>query len=156
MRTNDRRVLATPWAVFAGLLLALSLGLAQPVRITQPLDPARVTVLAGNRTTQAHLENDQGPVDASQSIGGMALELKPSAAQVADREEFLREQSLPSSPHYHRWLHPEQYAARCGLSPRDLKDVTSWLEAEGFRVDYEARARTWILFHGTAGGVAHA
>jgi hypothetical protein len=156
MTTNDRRVLATPVTVFAGLLSALSLGLAQPVRITEPLDTARVTVLAGNRTSQARPENDQGPVDAFQSIGGMALELKPSAAQVADREQFLREQRTPSSPNQHSWLTPEQYAARFGLNPGDLEEVTSWLEAEGFRVDYVARARNWILFSGTAGGVQHA
>jgi hypothetical protein len=163
MTTNDRLVLARPVAVFAGLLSALSLALAQPARITQPLDritetldTARVTVLVGNRTSKARPENDQGPVDDSQIVGGIGLELKPSAAQVADRDEFLREQSLPSSPNYHRWLTPEQYAARFGLSPRDLGEVTSWLRAEGFRVDYEARARTWILFSGTAGSVEHA
>jgi hypothetical protein len=156
MTINDRRVLAAPVAVFAGLLSALSLGLAQPVRIAEPLDISRLTVLAGNRTWQARPQDDQGPVDASLGIRGMGLELKPSAAQVADREELLREQSLPSSPNYHRWLTPEQYAARFGLSLRDLEEVTSWLKAEGFHVDYVARARTWILFSGTAGGVEHA
>jgi hypothetical protein len=156
MTTNDRRVSATPVAVFAGLLSAFSLALAQPVRITQPLDTARVTVLAGNRTSQARPENDQGPVDAFETIGGMALELKPSGSQAADRGELLQQQRVPSSPDYHRWLTPEQYATRFGLSPADLEEVTTWLQTEGFRVDYVARARTWILFSGTAARVQHA
>lgn len=153
MTTNDGRVLATPVAVFAGLLAALSLAVAQPVRITQPLDASKATVLVGNRTSKARPENDQGPLDIFQSIGGMTLELKSSASQVADLAEFLQQQAVPSSPNYHRWLTPEQYATRFGVSPGDLEEVTTWLQTEGFRVDYVARARTWVLFSGTAGRV---
>jgi hypothetical protein len=156
MTTNNARVLAAPLAVFAGLLAALSIAVAQPVRITQPLDTSRVTVLTGNWNPKAQPENDRGPIDAFQSIAGMSLQLKSSASQIADLAEFLQQQRVPSSPDYHRWLTPEQYATRFGVSPGDLEVMTSWLETEGFQVDYVARARNWILFSGTAGRVQHA
>jgi hypothetical protein len=140
----------------AGLLVALSLATAQPVRITQPLDASKSTVLVGNRTLQAHPENDQGPVDTLQTISGMTLVLKSSASQAADLDQFLRQQRAPSSPNFHRWLTAERYADRFGVSPQDLERVTAWLESEGLHVDYVARARTWILFSGTAGHVEKA
>jgi hypothetical protein len=157
MTTNEGGLSARPVAAaFAGLLVALSLATAQPVRITQPLDASKSTVLIGNRTFEAHPENDQGPLDILQRIGGMTLVLKSSASQAADLDQFLRQQRAPSSPNFHQWLTAEQYADRFGVSPEDLEKVTAWLESEGFRVDYVARARTWILFSGTAGHVEKA
>jgi len=157
MTTNEGRLLARPAAAaFAGLLMALSLATAQPVRITQPLDASKSTVLIGNRTLQARPEDDQGPLDILQRIGGMTLVLKSSVTQAADLREFLRRQRAPSSPNFHQWLTPEQYADRFGVSPNDLEKVSAWLESEGLRVDYVARARTWILFSGTAGHVEKA
>jgi subtilase family serine protease len=155
MTTNERRVLATPAAVVAGLLAALSLAVAQPVRVTQRLDASKATVLIGNRTSKALPEDDDGPLDVSRNIGGITIQLKPSASQAADLQEFLEQQRIPSSPDYHRWLTPEQYATRFGVSPADLEQVTTWLQTEGLSVDYVARARTWVMFSGTAGRVGH-
>ena len=156
MTTNERRDLATPVAVLAGLLAALSLAVAQPVRVTERLDASKATVLTGNRPPKALPEDDQGPLDFSQIMSGITIELKPSAHQADDLREFLEQQRIPSSPDYHRWLTPEQYATRFGVSSADLQQVTGWLQTEGFSVDYVARARTWVMFSGTAGRVGHA
>jgi len=157
MTKNEGRLLARPaGAALAGLLVTLSLATAQPVRITQPLDSSKSTVLIGNRTLQARPQDDQGPLDIGQRIGGMTLVLKSSASQAADLGKFLRQQRAPSSPSFHRWLTAEQYAERFGVGPPDLEKVTGWLESEGLRVDYVARARNWILFSGTAGHVEKA
>src|ERR1700684_1969665 len=122
MTTNEGRLFARPAAAaFAGLLVALSLATAQPVRITQPLDASKSKILIGNPTLQAHPEGDQGPVDTLQTISGMTLVLKSSASQAADLDQFLRQQRAPSSPNFHRWLTAERYADRFGVSPQDLK-----------------------------------
>jgi hypothetical protein len=120
-----------------------------------PADSGRV-VLAGNRSYQAKLENDRGPLNSSQSMGGMALVFRRSAAQTADLEKLLQEQQDPISPNYRAWLTPDEYADRFGLSPADLARVTAWLEAGGLRVDYVSHGRIWVMFSGTAGQVQSA
>jgi hypothetical protein len=152
-RTTDYGRSARRWAgVFAWLSLVSAAG-AQPARIADPLDVSKTKVLAGNRPPQARPRDDQGPLDPSQRISGITLVLKPSASQTADLEKLLEQQRNPSSPDYRRWLTPEEYADRFGLSRHDLEQVVSWLKGEGFRIDYAARGRTWIMFSGTAGQV---
>jgi len=58
---RDVRVLARPVAlVLTGLSVGVGLAWAQPARIIQPLDASKTTVLTGNRTLEAHPENDPG------------------------------------------------------------------------------------------------
>ena len=74
----------------------------------------------------------------------------PTASQQADLEKLLREQLDPKSPNYHRWLTPEQYADRFGLSAADVNRVVQWLRQQGFADVMPARSRTSVSFNGTA------
>lgn len=65
-------------------------------------------------------------------------------------EEFLAEQQTASSPNYHRWLTPEQFGGRFGLSDNDTNKLVEWLGSQGLRVQDVARGRHWITFSGTA------
>ncbi len=129
--------------------------LAWQLQAQDPLDAGRV-VLAGSRSRHTSIENDRGPLDSSRIIGGMSLVFRRSAAQSADLTKLLAEQRDPSSPGYHAWLTPDSYADRFGLTPADLAKVTSWLEAEGLRVDYVSRSRTRVMFSGPVGQVQSA
>ncbi len=135
--------------------LAPASGVAQENRASRPSEPSRV-VLAGDRNPKATMENDRGPLDPSRVIEGMSVILKQSAAQTADLQRLLQEQQDPHSPNYHAWLTPEGYADRFGTNPIDFDKVIAWLEAEGFRVDYASRSRTWVTFSGSAGQVQNA
>ena len=153
-KTTDHACLAGRWThVCIWLSLTLSTAWAQPVRVVDPLDVSKTKLLTGSRTQKAHAQYDRGPVDPSQRISGVTLVLKPSASQVNELKRLLQEQQNPSSPNFHRWLTPDQYADRFGVSPEDLGKVRSWLEAVGLRVDYVARGRTWIMCSGSAGQV---
>jgi uncharacterized protein (TIGR03437 family) len=77
----------------------------------------------------------------------------PSAEQQAALDKLLSDQQTPGTPDYHRWLTPEQFADRFGLSPADLGTVRAWLENQGLTVESVARSRSWISFSGTAGQV---
>jgi uncharacterized protein (TIGR03437 family) len=94
---------------------------------------------------------DIGPADPSLAVEAITLPLQPSAAQRADLQHFLAAQQDPSSLDFHRWLTPEQFADRFGLSQSDLAKASTWLRSQGFRIDSTARGRTWIVFSGTAG-----
>jgi hypothetical protein len=136
----------------AFLVLAWNLG-AQQDRIVGKIDPQNKVILKGNVNWEAQPQYDQGPVDPKRKIAGMTLVLQKSPAQQADLEKLLADQQDASSPDYHNWLTPQQYADRFGASRRDMAQVTDWLTSEGFSIDYVAQGRNWILFSGAAGQV---
>lgn len=144
---------------FAGvaLLLSCSTGLmAQPSRITSPIDNSRRVTLTGHIHPLARPAFDRGAVDSSLALPSITLTLKPSASQQAALAQLLAAQQDPSSPEYHHWLTPEEYADRFGASPDDIAKITNWLTQQGFQVTSVARGRNSISFSGTAGQVAHA
>jgi uncharacterized protein (TIGR03437 family) len=135
--------------VLAGSALAVAFG-AQPDRIAGPIDRSKTVVLAGSVSPRARAQFDRGAVPASFPMPSMTLELKPSATQQTSLEQLLANQQNPSSPDFHKWLTPEQYADQFGASPNDVKKISDWLTSQGFMVDRVARSRTWIQFSGTA------
>ncbi len=96
---------------------------------------------------------DRGPVEANFRIGHIRMMFQRTAAQRAGLDQLLAAQRDPSSPDYHRWLTPEQYADRFGLSPADLARAAAWLKSAGFTIESTARGRDWIAFSGTAAQV---
>ena len=80
----------------------------------------------------------------------------PSAAQQSHLEQLLAAQQNPSSPDFHKWLTPEQFADRFGISGSDHSKVVAWLQSEGLTVNESARGRNWLAFSGTAGQVSRA
>jgi subtilase family serine protease len=122
-------------------------------RILQPIDNAQVTPLKGNVHPFARLEYDRGKVEDSVRLQHMTLMLKPSAGQLASLKTLLPQLQDFSSPYYHQWLTPEQYADRFGVSENDLNKVVSWLQDQGFTVQGTARSRAWVAFSGNAGQV---
>jgi len=81
---------------------------------------------------------------------------KRSPEQQRALEKLLAEQQDPASPNYHRWLTPEQYGERFGMSEDDLAKVSAWLKSQGLSVEGYARGRNRIFFSGTAAQVASA
>ncbi len=141
------------WAILGAASPAL---LAQSDRITSRIDSSQSVVMAGRVPRQATAQNDTGPVENSFRLSGITLMVKPSAAQQTDLNQLLLAQQDSTSPNYHQWLTPEQYADRFGAGAGDLAKIAAWLESQGFSVDYVARSRNYIAFSGTAQQVASA
>jgi uncharacterized protein (TIGR03437 family) len=123
---------------------------AQENRIAGPIDRGRTVLLQGNVHPRAQAQYDRGPVDPSFELAYVTLLLQPSPSQQTALDRLLAQQQDPSSPNYHQWLTPEQYAARFGLSPADIAAIVSWLQFEGLKVNGVARGRHWIAFSGAA------
>jgi len=123
---------------------------AQRSRISHPIDPARIVPLTGNRRSAMLLQNDEGRIEGDFRLPAMTLFLKPSPDQRTDLNNLLESQQNPVSSLYHRWLTPEEYADRFGLSPNDIAATADWLRTQGFVVSKVAHSRTWIAFNGTA------
>ena len=147
-----------------GLLFALAflqlapaaLPAAQPSRIAGPIDNRKRVSLRGHIHPKALPENDQGRVDASLTLPYVTVMFKQTPAQQADLDLFLAQQQDPASPNYHRWLTPEQYADRFGVSQADLNQVVAWLGQQHLSVAAVARGRNWVAFSGGARDVESA
>lgn len=124
-------------------------------RILGAVDPTQVARLRGTAHPRARAQYDQGRTDPSRMISG-AITFRLSATQQADLDQLLREQQDPKSPNYHRWITPDQYAARFGMSSNDLAKVSSWLQSQGLTVDSISRNRNEIAFSGSVGQVEYA
>ena len=136
----------------AGLLLLSTCLYAADNRIVRSVDPSRTTVLRRHVPPQARPQYDLGPAAGSTALHYVTLLLKPADGL----EQFVAEQRNPSSPNYHRWLTPEQFGDRFGLSTNDIAKLVSWLQSEGLQVHDVARGRHWITFSGAADTVNRA
>ena len=124
-----------------------------PDRISGALTNGQTVTLKGNVHRKALPQFDQGPVDPAMSMGTVMLMTVPTAAQQKAITQLLAQQQDPKSKNYHKWLTPEQYADRFGLSPNDMQKMAAWLKAKGLTVIDLARGRNWISFTGTAAQV---
>ena len=132
-------------------LLVLQLPLvAQPDRISGQVDTTRLIKLSGSVNPQATPASDVGAVDPAMKLNYVRLMLQPSAAQQADLNQFLRDQQTPGSRNFRRWLSPEQFADRFGVSTADIAKITGWMQSQGFDIISVARGRRFIAFNATA------
>jgi subtilase family serine protease len=123
--------------------IAQNIGDTEPVMVSTPHPLARA-------------EFDQGRVEGSLRIDHAAIVFKLAPAQQTALEKLLAEQQNPHSPNYRKWLTPEQYAARFGMSDADLAKVSAWLKSQGLTVNGYSRARTRVFFSGAASQVESA
>ena len=136
------------------LLLISSYGFAATLdRITGAIDSSRAVQLARSLHPKAQPQFDQGAVDPQFEFSYVTLLTSPSSSQQRALDKLLADQQDPASPNYHRWLTPEQYGERFGLSQNDLNKITTWLKAQGFTVLSVGGGRNSIVFSGTAAQV---
>jgi hypothetical protein len=131
-------------------LLLATLCFAQPPDRITNIDVYNTVALSGSVYSKAQPQYDQGPVDAAMRLPYITMQIQPSAQQEADLQQLLKQQQDPKSRNYHKWLTPEQYADRFGLSQNDVNRLTAWLRSQGFSIVQVARGRDWIAFSGTA------
>ncbi len=122
-----------------------------PRRITQAIDERHLTTLKGHVLPFGAAMNDRGPVVDSLDIDHMHLVLQRSEEQEQELNQLMEEQNDRSSANFHKWLTPEEFGERFGVSQEDIDSVTSWLESNGFRVNQVYANRMLIDFSGTVG-----
>ena len=125
-------------------------------RILYAVDSAQTAPVRGSAHPLARAKFDQGRISPEHQLSNVAFTFRLSASQQADLQQLLREQQDRSSPNYRRWLTPEQYAARFGMTSNDLAKVTSWLQTQGLTVNGVSRSRNEISFSGSVGQVEYA
>ncbi len=142
----------------AAFALAVTAAAAQTPapRIRSEISNAAVSQLKSSQQPLGSSQFDAGRMPSDARINGISIVFNRSAAQEADLQALLAAQQNPSSPQYHQWLSPEQFAARFGMAQSDIDAVQTWLQQQGFSIDSVARGRTMIRFSGTVGQVNQA
>ena len=146
----------TPGVSICGLVMfSLAAGLLStaqltPSRITQKIDNASRTTIGGSTHPATKTAKDLGAVDRNRPLERMLLVLKPSSNQLSALNSLLDSQQDKTSPNYHKWLAPEQFAQQFGPSDEDVQKITGWLQQQGLSVAKVARGKQWIEFSGTA------
>jgi hypothetical protein len=118
-------------------------------RILREIDSSQMTRLHGNVSPRLQMGTDQGRLNGAMKLKGASLIFGPSASQKAALQTLLAQQQDRTSPNYHKWLTPEEYADRFSMSQSDIDKVTAWLKSQGFTIDGVSRSRNRVSFSGT-------
>jgi len=125
-------------------------------RLISTLDDRVRVPLAGNRHPLARPEFEVGVPSPGERMERMILTLGTDPARAQALAELLANQQDPDSPQYHRWLTPEEFGKRFGVSDHDLSGVVAWLRSHGLEVEDIARGRRSLIFSGTVAQVEEA
>ncbi len=120
-----------------------------PNRINAPVSADSQTAIPESVHPRARVATDLGPAPANTKLQGMSIRFSMTADQTAALDQLLADLQDPSSPRYHQWLTPAQFAAQFGLSSPDIAKVTAWLKSQGFTVTGVAQGGTFVTFDGT-------
>jgi len=155
LRTKSWMILCAVTLLLAGQA-AWAQQVTVPARVVEAVDDTRTVTLPGNVHPLARPEFDQGAVSDAQPATRMLLLLKRSNAQEATLRQLLDQQQDKSSPNYHAWLTPTQFANQFGPADADIQAVTGWLQSHGFQNVKVGAGRTTIEFSGNVGQVRNA
>jgi subtilase family serine protease len=134
--------------LFAAAFLSSPSYAATPDRIAGDLGSGQSIPLYSG-ATPLRLGQDLGRADGGRVMRGVSLTFQLSPSQQKDMDQFLAELADHSSPNFHRYLTPAQYAARFGMSQNDLNKVVAWVRAQGFTNIRVAKNQNKISFDGT-------
>jgi len=144
------------WKLLLPLLASSLCFAAQPDRITGPIDSSQMVALTKSLHPKAKPQYDQGAADPSLKLGYVTLLMAPSLSQQKALDQLLAQQQDRTSFNYHKWLTPEQFADRFGLSQSDLSRVAAWLQSHGFQILSTGGGRNSVIFSGTAAQIQSA
>jgi subtilase family serine protease len=158
MQKKKAYSLMSALALFFGLLFHGAGGVAQqaPNRITQEIVSGSMVPVRGSANPHAAAPYDTGHVDPSTRLTGVTMHFKLTPEQKQELDTLVAAQQTPGSAYYHKWITPEEYASRFGLSNHDLEVIQAWLEQQGLSIDQVAKSRNSISFSGTAAQIESA
>jgi len=114
---------------------------------------AQTVPLRGTVSPQALKLPTYGDLPATQTLP-LQIWFKPRGQEQLNA--LLASQQDPRSPQYHRWLTPQEYASRFGVTQPEFDQVSTWLKGEGFQVTGGSPLDGYIKFTGSTLTIARA
>jgi hypothetical protein len=122
----------------AASLVAQTAVSQRPNRITQEIDSTRLVPLHGNVRRDLTAARDLGAVEDGMPLR-LYLVLQRTPEQQVELDNLLARQQQPTAPEYHRWLTPQEYGERFGVSAADITGYSGTMRAlpdiSGFAAD---------------------
>jgi uncharacterized protein (TIGR03437 family) len=125
-------------------------------RVPGTIEDGETVALERSLRPDVMARRDLGPADPNLWIDDAILLVKPTPQQQAELDELMARQQDRRSPDFRRWLSPEQFADRFGLSRVDANALAGWLRRHGVTVNAVARGRHWVTFSGSAHSIGNA
>jgi hypothetical protein len=148
-RTLIDRLRSTPSTILTTLLLAAC--------VSSTSQAQRVVVAA--RTFGSSIPGsdavDVGPIPTSQTLQ-LSLRLTATPERTAALDHLLADQVTASSPSFHQWITPQQFAAAYGATDEQLAAVTTWAQSQGLALVAVSPAKTRLTVSGTAAQIQSA
>src|SRR5271154_3097679 len=122
--------------------------------------PLPVTALVAS-ASQARLSvNGLSPVPTHDTVINKVIttsfDLALAQPHRGQLTSFIADLSNPSSPNYHHFLTPSQYAHRYGATPSTVRAVDAYFSGYGLRVGDLSTGRNVLHLVGTTTQIAHA
>jgi subtilase family serine protease len=131
--------------VFAIVALCLIVGLsdlsAQTVQLTGTISPEALKL------------PNYGDLPSTQTLS-LQIWFKPHHQDQLTN--LLANQQDSKSPRYRKWLTPQEYAKRFGVTQQEFNKVSNWLKKEGFQITSGSPANGFIKFRGNVLSIGHA
>lgn len=144
------------WKYILPLLASTLCLAAQPDRISGVIDSSQMFTLPGRIHPLAQPKYDRGAIEPTYQFGYVTILFSPTTGQREALERFLAEQQDRKSHNFHKWLTPEQFADRFGMTANDMARVTDWLKGQGLQVVSVARGRQFVVLGGSAAQLENA
>jgi hypothetical protein len=142
------KTLATGLTALGLCFSSSSQGQVSP-RITSSVENATRATIQGSHPNAARLANMTGRMAGSTRIQGASIVFSRSEAQEAALQTLIAAQQNPSSPLYHQWMSPDEFATSFGVANADIAKVETWLQQQGLTIDSVSRGRNRIRFSGS-------
>jgi hypothetical protein len=142
---------ATMTAVLFWLFLLAPSATLQAQRVTV-ISPAQSLV---NIDASASAPVDAGPLPTSQPLQ-VTLRIAPSPARTAALDQLLADQTDTTSPNYHKWITPQQFATNYGATDDQISTLTTWAQSQGLTVQAISTGKTRLTLSGSVAQVQQA
>jgi subtilase family serine protease len=154
---NNLRKVQCLIAAFGAMSLVALVNAQTPLAtISQAVNEANLVTLSNNTRPEAVAGNDLGIVPDTFPMNHLLLQLQRSAQGEAALRSYIDQLHDRTSPDFHKWLTPAEFAAQFGVAQTDVSAVTSWLTSRGFTINGTQGSGLVIDFSGTAGQVRQA
>jgi subtilase family serine protease len=143
-------------SVLAFVLLGISaqrLYGVQPNRIQSAIQDGDRAPVNKTISPRVRVSTDLGEAASNTQLSAVTIYFGLTDAQQSDLTQLLADQQNPSSPQYHKWLTPQQFGARFGISSSDMDKVKAWVQSKGLTVTSVAPSMNYLTISGTIGQV---
>jgi subtilase family serine protease len=125
-------------------------------RVTQAVNNQVVAPLQKSHLAALDTLQPVAAVPSGTPMNHMHLMLRRSALRQAALDSLITAQHDPQSARFHRWVTPDQFGRKFGVSDADIAAVTAWLRSNGLTVNGVYPNRMQIDFSGDAAQVERA